>query len=190
MSLPIEETPTPDIDWTCQRIAEYLRDGLNDRYARDRIIGLQRRQERHLELVADGQQVESSYFNDQIALLQNTALPAPQAVMGIRSYDAFNVPNYEFPLLKVYRTSDSYSMGKTIRVSPVVAAYCLILPEQEELQGSMAWVSKTVNKLLLNSQSRFCAIVQEGFRAEYRTMLNEMVMPVYAFLRMYFTVKD
>jgi hypothetical protein len=191
MNHPIEDRPTPDIDWTCQRIAEYLRDGLNAAYVPDKIYGLERRQAIHLQQVAQGIEAESSYFTDQIAFLDS--LPQtelPRAVNSVRAYDSFNVGNHEFPLLKVYRTQDIYKPNQLVRNSPVVAAYCLVLPDQEELQGSLSWVSKTMAKLLLQSQSKFCTIIEGQPRAEYRTMLNEMVQPVYTFLRFYFTIKD
>lgn len=187
---PIETDPTPDIDWTCQAIAEYLRDGLNAAYVPDKIKSLQRQKQRHLEYVEQGLAQPTSIFDEQIYELTHTQNP-PTVVNGIRAYDAFNLPLHEFPYLKVYRSQDIYGVGKTVSQSSLMATYCLSLPNQEELQGSMRWVSWTINKLLLNPQINLCLKIQDGsIRAEYRTMLNEMVVPVYAFLRMYFVVKS
>lgn len=189
MSLPIQDKPTPVIDETCDRIARYLRDGINEAYIPDKLRGLQYLQSEHEKAVLAGSQLQSSYYTDQINSL-SIASKNSLAVVGVRSWDAFNVPLHEFPLLKVYRTQDIYQKGTTIRHSPIVAAYCLTLPDQEELQGSMSWVSKTVAKLLLNSQSRFCTILEDPLQAEYRTLLGENAMPVYAFLRFNFRIKD
>lgn len=189
MSLPIQDKPTPVIDETCDRIARYLRDGINEAYIPDKIRGLRSKQLEHEKAVADSLQLESSYYINQINALSRASNKS-LAVIGVRSWDAFNVPLHEFPLLKVYRTQDIYQRGTILRHSPVVAAYCLTLPDQEELQGSMSWVSKTVAKLLLNSQSRFCTILEEPLQAEYRTLLGENAMPVYAFLRFNFRIKD
>jgi hypothetical protein len=187
---PIETEPAPDIDWTCQAIAEYLRDGLNAAYVPDKIKSLQRQKERHLIYVQQGLKEPTTFFDDRIYELTHTQNP-PTVVNGIRSYDAFNLPLHEFPYLKVYRSQDIYGVGKVVSQSSLMATYCLSLPNQEELQGSMRWVSWTINKLLLNPQVNLGLKIQEGsIRGEYRTMLNEMVIPVYAFLRMYFTIKS
>jgi hypothetical protein len=189
MPLPIQNKPTPVIDETCDRIAKYLRDGINEAYIPDKIRGLQNLQSLHREAVTAGTEVESPYYTNQINALSTTTAKS-LAVVGTRSWDAFNVPLHEFPLLKVYRTLDVYQRGTTLRTSPVIASYCLTLPEQEELQGGMAWISKTMAGLLLNSQTRLCTIIQEPLQAEYRTLLGENASPVYAFLRFNFRIRD
>ncbi len=184
MALPIQDRPVPQVDTTCRRIAEYLRDGLNSAYITDYTLGLQ---QQIINGISKGYDVTDLQYH--LTQLTSGAL-APKAVIGIRDYDAFNVPNMEFPLLKIYRTQDFYKQT-TVRTSPIVAAYCLILPSQEDLQSSLAWVSKTMSKLLLDSLPRFCTFTDNReIRVEYRTLLSEIGIPAYAFVRAYFTIKD
>ncbi len=121
----------------------------------------------------------------------NAAYPKQKVVQSYRTYDAYNVPTSDYPLLKVYRVMDTFGAETTKRTSRAVISYSLVLPDQEHLAPIMSWVSFQINKALLGSTFRFCVFHEKaGNTAEYRIMLNEVGNPVYSFLRFNITIKD
>lgn len=125
----------------------------------------------------------------------NKAYPQQIVVNSIRCYDAVNVPYSEYPLLKVYRLVDQWEKNTTVRVSQGVISYTLVLPDQESLAPIMSWVSRHINQLMLGHRL-VCAgsspdvMPHQGYRAEYRLMINEVTQKVHSFLRFTFTFKD
>ncbi len=121
----------------------------------------------------------------------NLAYPQQKVVQSYRTYDAYNVPTSDYPLIKVFRVTDTFKKGTTSRSSRAVISYSLVLPDQEHLAPIMSWVSFQINKALLNSEWRVCVFHEEaGDTAEYRIMLNEVGNPVYSFLRFNIIIKD
>jgi hypothetical protein len=125
----------------------------------------------------------------------NDAYPQQVVVNGIRCYDAFNVPYSEFPLLKVYRLVDAWEGNTTYRTSQGVISYSLVLPDQETLAPIMSWVSRHTNQLLIGHRLTCFGgspdvIPSQGYRAEYRMMMNEITQKVHSFLRFTFNFKD
>lgn len=133
----------------------------------------------------------ATFLRDEL----NKAYPDQTVVKGIRCYDAFNVPYTEFPLLKVYRLVDGWKRNETVRESQAVISYSLVLPDQEHLAPIMAWVSRHINQLLIGHRI-ICGggspdvMPEQGYRAEYRLMINEVSNKVHSFLRFTFTFKD
>lgn len=125
----------------------------------------------------------------------NEAYTDRVVVQGTRYYDAFNVPYNEFPLLKVYRLSDQWERNENVRESQGVISYSLVLPDQETLAPIMAWVSRHINELLI-AHRLVCGgaspdvMPHQGYRAEYRVMMNEITNKVHSFLRFTFVFKD
>ncbi len=113
------------------------------------------------------------------------------AVRDIEQYDAVNPDLSRFPLVKVYRTVETFKSRHERNVTAVLA-YCLTFPNQNELPAALSWVSATTNLMLrqyaLKSQN--CPVslkMEDEWRAEYRIMVNEVSSPVYAFLRFNFS---
>jgi hypothetical protein len=136
----------------------------------------------------------AQYLQTQLNLRAKEEDPNLVVVNGIRSYDAFNVPLHEYPLLKVFRTGDSYFQAKTLRSSTLIARWCLVMPEQDTLQPLCNWVSWNINELLLDSNLNICPTIfisDNAKRGEYRTLVNETGQVVYSFLNFYFnTLKE
>ena len=120
------------------------------------------------------------------------ANPGVQKVLGdvaIRTYrtcDTYQVSTPEFPLLKVYRTNDSWKPNKLLRTSNISITYSLLVPQQERLMPLLNWVSYEINKLLLTSS---CKVkVEPGIRVQYRTMISEIGQNMFSFLRADITI--
>ena len=110
------------------------------------------------------------------------------AIRTYKTYDAYGLANQEFPLLKVYRVSDSWKPGKLIRSSSVSISYSLVLPQQDKLMPLLNWVSYQINKHLLNTS---CQVkIDPGVRVQYRTMMNEVGQAIYSFLRADINITD
>ncbi len=148
------ELALPTIDPSMQRIADYIKDGLNDRIA----------------------QMKTGIVAVNHAICYNS-LPADLSC---------------FPLIKVYRTTDEFSLGQNTTRAAI--AYCLSFPDEDRIPGILRWVAVSIDSLL-----REYAIAHRGccpeinyedkFRAEYRVMsLNGE--PVYTFLLFNFEIKE
>lgn len=112
-------------------------------------------------------------------------------VIAVRAFDCYNsLPGdlSRFPLLKVYRTTDTFKHYST--EGQAVIGYCLSFPDEERIPGILRWVAVNINALLreyaLNHHGCSPTIdYQQEFRAEYRVMsLNGE--PVYSLLQVNF----
>ena len=118
----------------------------------------------------------------------NSAHPGIIIVKSVAAYDKFEVPLSDYPLLKVYRLSDQFYERTELRRTSMVAAYCLALPDHEQLAGITNVIADEINSALTKLHTETGYLTQGENRAEYRTLMNEQGIPVYAFLRVYFTV--
>jgi hypothetical protein len=129
----------------------------------------------------------ASYVGNGLNYLLRQSDKSCIAVTDIEQYDAVNPDLSRFPLLKCYRTVDTYTSRTTGSTSAVIA-YCLTFPEQDKLPGVLRWVSAAINMMLRQYAQRHqhCPVklkLEDEYRAEYRIMVNEVSSPVYAFLR-------
>ena len=150
---------TPDVDEATNYIAKYLFDSINKDYF--------------------------SYIESHPGLRQSLG---DIAIRTYKTYDAYGLANQEFPLLKVYRVSDSWKPGKLIRSSSISISYSLVLPQQDKLMPLLNWVSYQISKHLLNTS---CQVkIDPGVRVQYRTMMNEVGQAIYSFLRADINITD
>jgi hypothetical protein len=123
----------------------------------------------------------------------NRAYPAQTVVQSFRCYDAYNVPYGDYPLLKCYRLSDDGRFNQNDSNVQAVLAYCLVLPDLEVLMPIMAWVRKQIVQGIaeynLNCAGEYPKI-GDSYRAEYRTMLNELTQKVHTWLRVSFSFTE
>jgi hypothetical protein len=122
------------------------------------------------------------------------ANPGVQKILGdvaIRTYrtcDTYQVSTPEFPLLKVYRTNDSWRDDKLLRTSNISITYSLLVPQQERLMPLLNWVSYEIQKLLLTPS---CKVkIDGGVRTQYRTMISEIGQNMFSFLRADISITD
>lgn len=118
-------------------------------------------------------------------------VPGELAVRSIVDYDALNPDLSRFPLLKVYRQTDTFN-GKEERTTKCIISYCIAFPDQDKLPGILQWVAIAIDKLLFNyaQTHEHCPmnVITEERIAEYRMLLNELGTPVYAFLKFNFKI--
>lgn len=111
---------------------------------------------------------------DFLAVTLNEAYPQENIVRSVRHYDAYTVPLQSYPLLKVYRLSDVFSIDNSIRNSQMGLAYCLANTDLDRLPGVTNWVSENIilglRKYNLHKQG--CLEILGDIRANYRTLLQ------------------
>lgn len=109
-------------------------------------------------------------------------------VRTVKFYDAYSVSNSDFPLLKVFRVSTSFSNRSLNNTNTINIHYSLVLPEQEKLQPLLHGISKAINNALL---SPTCPLmIQRGLTFQYRTLMSELSQPVYSYLTTNITVLE
>ena len=117
-----------------------------------------------------------------------------KAVSNILDYDGLTVDTSQFPLLKVYRLSDSHKNDQSLRNSNMVVTYSLIAPQQQELPGILNWLSVSINYLLdyYHYNHQHCDWnVELGDRtAEYKIVYSEINNFAYPFFRIPFSVVE
>lgn len=117
-----------------------------------------------------------------VATKLNDAYPKELIVRSVKHYDAYNVPYQNYPLLKVYRTLDSYSIDGGIFDSQIGLAYCLLNAELDRLPGISSWVAENVilNLRLYSFYRSGYLEIANSIRANYRTLLqlNQLIYQI------------
>lgn len=135
-------------------------------------------------------------LNGAYAILRGIkpSLPEGLVVRSVRNYDAVNIPLSEFPLLKVYRTSDVFFPGTTKCRTSGAITYSLSYPQLDALPDLLYWVSKILNYSLLKYSRTHKAAVPSNnitpYRTDYLLTVNEQQQVAYPFLRMGFEFLD
>lgn len=119
---------------------------------------------------------------------KNTSLPDIIVVKNIRNFDDINIPLSEFPLLKVYRTSESYRPGTLYTTCRAAITYSVTYPDLKTLPDLMYWMSKQINFLIheynkSRKQLLPSKIQNQNYSAQYSLMANDLSQAVYPFLR-------
>ena len=114
------------------------------------------------------------------------------AVRHVVNYNSLPTDLSCFPLLKVYRNSESFTDYHN--TTKAVAGYCLSFPEEEKIPGILRWVSVNINELLreLAIAHRGCSPeidLEQEFTSEYRVM-SLRGEPLYSLLQFNFTFKE
>lgn len=151
------------VDAPMRRIASYLMEWLNREYARK-------------YPAADGE-------------------PQQRIVQAIRDTSAFNAPYDQYPLLKCYRLFEDGTLGGQKDNVTMTITYGLAYPDQQNLSPLLAWVKREIKAALSTwvMENPGCPPVMEPdtrYRAEYRTIVNELTLKVYEFLRITINVVD
>ena len=119
--------------------------------------------------------------------------PEEIAIRDIVDYDAVNIDTSRFPLLKLYRQTDTFEQMERGQTKAIIA-YCLTYPQQDRLPGLMKYMSKAINILLddfhHNHDQCLTNVILEERTAEYRIMVNEVTRDIYPFLRFNFTFRE
>lgn len=119
--------------------------------------------------------------------------PEEIAIRDIIDYDAVNIDVSRFPLLKLYRQSDTYEQ-MDVGETKAIIAYCLTYPQQDRLPGLIKYMSKAINIMLddyhYNHDDCSSNVMSEDRTAEYRIMVSEVTKDIYPFLRFNFTFRE
>lgn len=108
-------------------------------------------------------------LNERIAAI----MPGTIAVSHAINYNSLPVDLSCFPLLKVYRNSDNFSIGQNDTQATI--GYCLSFSDEERIPGILRWVAVNIDSLIrefaINHRGCCPAINPDGeFKAEYRVM--------------------
>lgn len=128
------------------------------------------------------------YLNQELSQVEPNSIAVRQAIC----YNNLPSDISSFPLLKVYRTQDKFSL--TDNTSAVVAGYCLSFPEEEKIPGILRWVAVMLNKALREwgINNRGCnpdIEPSQEFSAEYRVM-SLQGEPIYSLLQFNFEIME
>lgn len=124
----------------------------------------------------------------------NPLLPDVTIVKTIKNYDSIVNNLGEFPLLKIYRSQDTFKKGTNYRISTVTLTYSLSYPQLETIADSMYWISYKINEGLLHwdreVKGEFYATNPEPPSISYLMNASELLNTVYYFLRCSFRIRD
>lgn len=111
-------------------------------------------------------------------------------VKSTRCYDAFNIPLQDFPVLKIFRTSTTYATANKRGVAALSGQYGLVLPDQERLLPVLHWIDEQIADAFRQTHYRINTFLVPGslVRSNYRTIISELGIPVYSFLRFDFNI--
>ena len=125
-------------------------------------------------------------LNEAIAPL----IPNVVAVRAIDCYNSLPTDLSRFPLLKVYRSQETYTHN--LAKGKGIITYCLSFPDEQKIPGILRWVAININLLLRNYATTNCKPyldINEEYSAEYRVMsLNSE--PVYSLLQFTFNYEE
>ncbi|WP_310410568.1 hypothetical protein [Chamaesiphon sp. OTE_8_metabat_110] len=147
----------PHLDINCQKLADYLKSGLNYAIARQ--------------------------------------IPNGIACRDTRSFDDVNFALSCLPLLKVYRQSETTQRSQIVDTNLAIT-YAMGHPDVQKLPGIMHWVDRVLTAQIAHiaANDRGCGWwllpKSEPIKSEYRIMANELMQPVYVYLKLSLTARE
>lgn len=113
-------------------------------------------------------------------------------VKSTRSYDAFNVPNQEYPLLMVFRSSELFEVQKSRKTVNLVVRYCLLLPEMEKIMPLCSWVVNEIHNAVNNfyTVNNSIKIIPNNSQVEYKVSDTQSSSFIYNFVNYYFSIRE
>lgn len=113
-------------------------------------------------------------------------------IKSTRSYDAFNVPNHEYPLLMVFRSSELFEVKKSKKTANLVVRYCLLLPEMEKIMPLCSWIANEIHNAINNfyTINRTIQVVPNNSQVEYKVSDTQSSSFVYNFVNYYFAIRE
>lgn len=125
---------------------------------------------------------------------KNPLLPDVTIVKTVKNYDSIVNNMAEFPLLKIYRSQDTFKKGTNYRISTVTLTYALSYPQLETIGDTLYWISYKINEGLLNwdieVKGEFYKTNPEPPNISYMINASELLNTVYYFLRCSFRIRD
>jgi hypothetical protein len=138
------------------------------------------------------------FVNNEYVKLRETRpeLKDGLVIRNIRNYDAVNIPLSEFPILKVYRLTDTFKRAtETTDFTTGAITYSVVYPDLDKLPDLLYWIGRKLN-IGLHSYSRRDLNLQpppqenRDYTVNYLLTANEQMQVVYPFLRIQFQFKD
>lgn len=134
---------------------------------------------------------------DPVPIAPNTPLLTKVvACRDTRSYDAVNINNSSYPLIKVFRNKERVNLSGVVEVDLTIG-YMMLLPDADKLPGMMHWVARHIDAMLNFRSQAFdtCPFEllpkdNEKIAIEYRIMVDNLQNPVYTYLRVTFTARE
>jgi hypothetical protein len=132
---------------------------------------------------------------ERLRLRRPTELPKSIVVKTFRNFDDVNVPLSEFPLLKVYRSSEMFRPGTSFRDVTGTITYSVSYPDLRTLPDLLYWVSYKLHYLmekydLTVNEGLPQRDIQQNHNTQYLLTANELSQPIYPFLRFSFQFPD
>jgi hypothetical protein len=128
----------------------------------------------------------------QEQVVKNPLLPQRVVVRGIRNYDDPSVTLPEFPLLKVFRNTDTYPGTTPYRTTAATITYSTSYSDLEELPDLLYWVSWAMHGSLVEfdylHNNLFDMKARDVIQVQY--LLTAVGNTAYPFLRANINFKD
>lgn len=111
---------------------------------------------------------------DYVGAKLNAAYPHATMVRSVEYYDTYNVPVSEFPLLKISRSTDVFSLQTANRQGQITLSYCLANVAMQQLPGINNFVSTSVIHALRDFQLLNQMVIELGSQisVRYRPMFQ------------------
>lgn len=148
--------------------------------------------------IVDG--TTASFVN--ISITPTTLAPNTQLISKLvgtrdtRSYDAVNIDNSSYPLLKVFRTKERVDSAGVVEIDLTIG-YMMLLPDTDKIPGMMHWVARHIDKMLsfwseVDNSCPFQVLPKgdEKAQIEYRIMVDNLQNPVYTYLRITLVARE
>lgn len=85
-------------------------------------------------------------------------------VNGIRDFDTYNIALTEFPVLKVFRVSDTFKAETAKKISTIKIEYCLSYPNQENLSSVCNNINKYIHAVINSLETQINLSIMRGDR--------------------------
>lgn len=110
-------------------------------------------------------------------------------VNGIRDFDTYNVPLTEFPLLKVFRTSDIFKPDTAKKISTIKIEYCLSYPNQENLSSVCNNINRYIHHIINSLESQInLSIIKNDRQSAYKIVGGANSQSVFGVVEYVFSI--
>lgn len=148
----------------------------------------------------EGVQYSPPIFRDQftsqlvnyMASYLNIAFAPVIAVKTSKDYNAFRVPNDQYPLLKCYRNRDTAYPNTLFSTTNVTLEHCIVYPKDEDIGAISTLISGVIKEGLIEPQFYDLTGIKIDWSnqvvSDYKIAYNENYEPVINYVSVNFSI--
>lgn len=136
-----------------------------------------------------------NFINSELAkeAEEDSSLENLIIIREVYNYDKYGIPLSQMPVLKVFRNTDNYRFGTTIKTTNASVTYNVAYPDLDEMPTILTWMSERINLGLLQYNREYPRLAHNNvdpYVGEHLLFQDSQQGIVSAYLRFNINFKD